>query len=205
MFSRTTRRVGDRAPQSHRFLSAAIGAAAVEINQNFARLGAFARTDDAAAFQFVHDARGAAVAEPQTPLHERHARLLFAADDLDALLDEVLVLVNAAFVAETGGGLGKLLVNFQVVVWLALLGDELDDAVDFLVGDERALRANQLAEPGGRYSMSPLPSNLSAPIASRIVRESTCAAHWNAMRAGMFALMTPVMTSTLGRWVATMQ
>jgi hypothetical protein len=53
--------------------------------------------------------------------------------------------------------------------------------------------------------MSPLPSSLSAPIASRIVRESTLAATWKAMRAGMFALMTPVMTSTLGRCVATMQ
>jgi len=53
--------------------------------------------------------------------------------------------------------------------------------------------------------MSPLPSSLSAPIASRIVRESTRLATWNAMRAGMLALMTPVMTSTDGRWVATMQ
>ena len=53
--------------------------------------------------------------------------------------------------------------------------------------------------------MSPLPSNLSAPIASRMVRESTLAATWKAMRAGILALMTPVMTSTLGRWVATMQ
>jgi hypothetical protein len=31
------------------------------------------------------------------------------------------------------------------------------------------------------------------------------AATWKAMRAGMLALMTPVMTSTDGRWVATMQ
>src|ERR1039458_3030696 len=127
-------------------LPAAVRARAVQINQNVARLGAFAGADDAAIFQFVHDARRPRVAEAQPPLHQRDARLLFAADDFDALLDEILVLVNAAFVPEIGGGLGKLLVNFQVVVRFALLGNELDDAVDFLVGDERALGANRSEE-----------------------------------------------------------
>ena len=56
--------------------------------------------------------------------------------------------------------------------------------------------------PGGRYSMSPWPSSDSAPIWSRIVRESTFADTWNAMRVGMFALIRPVMTSTDGRCVA---
>ena len=50
--------------------------------------------------------------------------------------------------------------------------------------------------------MSPWPRSDSAPIWSRIVRESTFADTWNAMRVGMFALMRPVMTSTDGRWVA---
>ena len=35
-----------------------------------------------------------------------------------------------------------------------------------------------------------------------MVRESTFADTWNAMRVGMFALMSPVITSTEGRWVA---
>ena len=51
--------------------------------------------------------------------------------------------------------------------------------------------------------MSPWPSRCSAPIWSRIVRESTLADTWNAMRHGMFALMRPVITSTDGRCVAT--
>src|ERR1017187_7750707 len=93
--------------RSHRLLSAAVHSRAVQINQNVARLRAFAGADDAAAFQFVHDARGAGVAEAQPALEQRDARLLFAADDLDALLDEVLVLVNAAFVAEFGGRLDR--------------------------------------------------------------------------------------------------
>ena len=50
--------------------------------------------------------------------------------------------------------------------------------------------------------MSPDPSRCSAPFWSRIVRESVRDETWNEMRAGKFALMTPVSTSTLGRCVA---
>ena len=56
--------------------------------------------------------------------------------------------------------------------------------------------------PGFRYSMSPLPSSLSAPIESRIVRLSFACATWNAIRAGKLALIVPVMTFTDGRCVA---
>ena len=75
-----------------------VGAPAVQIDQNIARLGAFARADDAAVFQFIHDARGAAVAEAQAALQERDAGFLFAADDFDALLDDVFVFIDAASV-----------------------------------------------------------------------------------------------------------
>src|SRR5438067_6393375 len=54
----------------------------------------------------------------------------------------------------------------------------------------------------GRKSMSPSPSRRSAPIASRMVRESVREVTWKEMRAGKLALMRPVMTSTEGRWVA---
>ncbi len=37
---------------------------------------------------------------------------------------------------------------------------------------------------------------------SSTVRESVFEATWKAMRDGKFALITPVMTSTEGRWVA---
>ena len=56
--------------------------------------------------------------------------------------------------------------------------------------------------PGGRNSMSPFPSMVSAPFWSRMVRLSTLAETRNAMRQGKFALMRPVMTFTDGRWVA---
>jgi hypothetical protein len=45
--------------------------------------------------------------------------------------------------------------------------------------------------------MSPLPRRCSAPIPSRIVRLSTRVATRKLKRAGKFALMMPVMTSTL--------
>ena len=57
-------------------------------------------------------------------------------------------------------------------------------------------------EAGGKNSMSPLPRSCSAPLPSRIVRESIFDATRNAMRAGRFALMRPVITSTDGRCVA---
>ena len=46
------------------------------------------------------------------------------------------------------------------------------------------------------------PSSRSAPVVSRITRESTDDATENAMRAGKLALINPVTTSTLGRCVA---
>ncbi len=52
------------------------------------------------------------------------------------------------------------------------------------------------------YSMSPCPSSDSAPIWSRIVRESIFDDTWNAIRVGMLALIRPVITSTDGRCVA---
>ena len=53
--------------------------------------------------------------------------------------------------------------------------------------------------------MSPLPSSISAPAPSMIVRLSICDATRNAMRLGKFALIRPVMTFTLGRCVARMR
>ena len=57
-------------------------------------------------------------------------------------------------------------------------------------------------DPGGMKSMSPRPSSCSAPLPSRIVRESVFDCTRNEMRDGRFALMSPVMTSTDGRCVA---
>ena len=53
--------------------------------------------------------------------------------------------------------------------------------------------------------MSPLPTSFSAPGWSRITRESVRLDTANAMRAGMLALITPVITFTDGRWVATIR
>ncbi len=51
--------------------------------------------------------------------------------------------------------------------------------------------------------MSPWPTSFSAPFESRMTRESACEDVMNAMREGMFALISPVTTSTDGRCVAT--
>src|SRR5215831_12591512 len=53
-------------------------------------------------------------------------------------------------------------------------------------------------EAGGRNSMSPRPRSCSAPLPSRIVRESIFDDTRKEMRDGRLALMRPVMTSTDG-------
>src|SRR4051794_2964549 len=83
-----------------RITATAVGAATVEVDENVARFSALAGADNAAVFQFIHDARGTGVTQAQAALHEGDARFLFAADDFHALLDEVFVLVAAAFAVE---------------------------------------------------------------------------------------------------------
>ncbi|OQA35146.1 MAG: hypothetical protein BWY54_00723 [Candidatus Dependentiae bacterium ADurb.Bin331] len=53
--------------------------------------------------------------------------------------------------------------------------------------------------------MSPLPTNLSAPAQSKIIRESILEATLNAIRLGKLTLIIPVITSTDGRCVATIK
>ena len=53
--------------------------------------------------------------------------------------------------------------------------------------------------------MSPIPSRFSAPGQLMMVAESCREATWKEMRAGKFALITPVTTSVEGRWVATIR
>jgi hypothetical protein len=62
-------------------LTMSIRSAAIEVNQDVSRLSSFARTDNAAVFQFIHNARRSGVSEPEAALHQRDARFLFAADD----------------------------------------------------------------------------------------------------------------------------
>ena len=56
--------------------------------------------------------------------------------------------------------------------------------------------------PGSKNNKSPLPRSLSAPFMSRTVLESTFVATLKDMRAGKFAFITPVITSTDGLCVA---
>ena len=55
--------------------------------QDFPRFGAVGWTDVATAFQLIHDAGGHAIAKLHTALQDRHAGVLFGADDLQRRLD----------------------------------------------------------------------------------------------------------------------
>jgi hypothetical protein len=56
-------------PRSLPRLRSPIRTRSVQIDQNIARLGAFARADNPAILQFVHDAGGPSVPEAQPALH----------------------------------------------------------------------------------------------------------------------------------------
>jgi hypothetical protein len=121
----------------------AVCAATVQVDQNVARFLAVAGADDPAVLEFIHDAGGTTVAEAQAVLEERDAGLLLAANDLDAILNDFFVLVDAALVIEAAAGAGKLPVDLEFVVGSRLLGDEVNNALDFLVGYMRALCPDQ--------------------------------------------------------------
>src|SRR5947208_1164817 len=65
-------------------LTLAVGAAAIEVDEDVARFSAFTGPNQAPVFQFVHDAGGPGVAQAQAALHQGDTGLLLAADDLDA-------------------------------------------------------------------------------------------------------------------------
>ena len=50
--------------------------------------------------------------------------------------------------------------------------------------------------------MSPLPTSFSAPVTSRMIRDSRPEATAKAIRLGILAFISPVMTSARGLWVA---
>lgn len=81
------------------------------------------------------------------------------------------------------------------------LEEEEGEKTSFSVTRAPWIRRGLMA-PTGIKSISPLPRSFSAPPRSRIVRESVCEDTAKAMREGMFALITPVITSTEGRCVA---
>src|ERR1019366_1204772 len=114
---------------------ATVGAGAVEVDEDVAGFGAVAGADDAAVLQLIHYTGGTAVAEAQAALEEGDAGFLFAADDFDAVLDDLFVFVDAALVIEAAGGARELLVDFEFVAGLSLFGNEIHDALDLLVGD----------------------------------------------------------------------
>src|SRR2546421_10058667 len=119
-----------------------ICACAIEIDQNIARLGAFARPHEAAVLQFIHDAGGASIAEAKAALEQRDAGFLLAANDFNTLLNQFFVFIAARLLCQAIQGLGKLLMDFHFITGFALFGVEIDNILNLLILDQRALRAD---------------------------------------------------------------
>jgi hypothetical protein len=80
------------------------------------------------------------------PTIPRSSSFLFAADHLDALLDEIFILTADGRASQSG--FGKLLGDVHLELRFALAGDEADDLLHLFVGDERALRASGFGRAG---------------------------------------------------------
>jgi hypothetical protein len=116
-------------------LSGTVRTPAIQVNEDIAWLGAITGPHDAAVLQLIHDARGAAITKPQAALEERYAGLLFAADDFNTVLYNLLVLINAGLAPGVLVPAGELLVDLLFVARLGLFGDEINQTLDLLVGD----------------------------------------------------------------------
>ena len=76
------------------------------------------------------------------------------------------------------------------------------DAAHFLVADERAVDAQDLLAAGHVQHVAFSQQLLGALLAEDGAAESILLVTWKLIRVGRLALITPVMTSTDGRWVA---
>ena len=73
-------------------------------------------------------------------MHEGDAGLFLNTNDIDAFLDDLLVFVDAtAAVGSVGTWAFELAFHLRVVTRLGLIIDDLDNAIDFVVGDKAAL------------------------------------------------------------------
>src|SRR5579883_1377102 len=167
--------------------------------EDFAGFGAVGGSDNAVVLHEIDEVGRAAVSDAQAALQQRSRGLAELHHQAHGVVIEGIVLQVS--VGDFGAGLTRFALFFRRLGELlfvfrgGLRLPEFDDGRDFFLGDE-------WAEQEGRYSMSPRPSRASAPLESRMVRESTFVATRNEMRAGKLALISPVMTSTEGRWVA---
>ena len=95
----------------------------INLHEDLARFGTVAGADDAAGFEEVHHAGGAAVAEAEATLEEAGGGFLFLSDDLDALLE----------------GFGFLGAHAAAFAFLFTIGEEVATVgIDFYIEDRLA-------------------------------------------------------------------
>ena len=141
----------------------------------------------------------------QSALHGRRC-LFLDTNDIDALLDDLLVFVNAtAAVGSVGTWAFELAFHLRVVNG-SLLIDDLDDAIDFLVGDKAALCPAEVGCAGREKQHVALAEQF---VGTHRIENGAGIDSGSDLKGDtrwyVGLEMTPVMTSTLGRWVATMQ
>src|SRR6185436_3461908 len=105
--------------------------------------GALAGADDPVLLHHVDEARGLRIAEAHAALQERDGPLALADDQPHTVPVEIVAL--GAIATSAAVGIGRQ--HDLLVDGLALLAQELADALDLLVGDPRAVHAHLLVGP----------------------------------------------------------
>ena len=169
----------------------------VLVDQDFA-LAAGGWRHNAFNFHHVDESGRAAEPHPQAPLQVRDRRLPARDDDAGGLVLQVVfleleLLARGLFLGRDGG----------VGHRLALFSEEAAEPGGLLFGRQRARESGSAARPPAADTTC----RLCPGVARRRWRQDRYAslirdATRNARRAGRFALITPVMTSTDGRCVA---
>ena len=149
----------------------------------------------------VHEAPGPGEADPQLALQHGGGAELGAHDEVPGLRQQLVVVVVDAVAARAGRRRCPRSPTTGSVCppWARQCATTSRTSSSETHGAWR--RRGMLDEAVSR-SMSPLPISRSAPGWSRMTRLSASEETEKAMRLGMLALITPVMTSTDGRWVA---
>jgi hypothetical protein len=126
----------------------AIAWSGVKVAQDFTGFCAFARSDVTAGLEDVEDPGSAGVAEAEPALEEGGGGFFLLTHDFDAFFDEFLVFVGEFLLLGAGVGL-EALMDGVFEGGFALSGGVVDDALDFFVGDQHALGAEEFGGAWG--------------------------------------------------------
>ena len=136
-------------------MAATIETTPIQIDENVPRFGPLARPNDTSILQFIHHTSGTPVAQFEPPLKQGNTCLLLRADDLNALLKELIILAAPLVVgikrhrSQATLSLLQSLMNLGLVARFALHADVTHHRFNLGVSNQSPLSPNQSSGSGG--------------------------------------------------------